>query len=150
MCLTLARLEVPHLHSGCFEELGYVDDQGNDQDRNSEPDPPAADRLSGDGRAVVVRVADGRVPLVGDGHDDEDGRAQDDVGRRVDEDWKGVAVPVEVDVEGPDDAVVQDGEEDEQRVDDREHDLGIVASQKCIFLFLKYHGLRALRQFLLN
>lgn len=85
-----------------------------------------ANGLGRDGGAVVVRVADGRVPLVRDGDDDKDRCAQDDVGRRVDEEGEGVAVPVEVQVERTHNAVVQHGEEDQDGVDDCEHHLQVV------------------------
>jgi len=68
-------------------------------------------------------VADGRVAFVCDGDDDEDGGAKNDVGGRIDEKGKGPAVPVEVEVESANDAVVEGGEQDQERVDDGEHDL---------------------------
>ena len=49
--------------------------------------------------------------------------AEDDVGGRVDQVGKGVAVPVELDLERANDAVVQDGEDDQHGVNHGKHHL---------------------------
>ncbi len=60
-----------YLDSDGLEVFWDVYENGDDKDGNGELDPPPAHRLRRDGRAVLVRVADGHVPLVGDGDDDK-------------------------------------------------------------------------------
>ena len=85
-----------YLDSDRFKVLRNVDENRYDENRNRQLDAPPSHRLSGDGGAVVIRVADGHVALVRDGDDDEDGGAKDDVRCRVDQIRKSVAVPVEL------------------------------------------------------
>ena len=61
-----------YLDSDGLEVLRDVDENGDDEDGNGELEPSPAHRLRRDGRAVLVRVADGHVPLVGDRDDNED------------------------------------------------------------------------------
>ncbi len=85
-----------YLDSDRFKVFGNVDENRDEDDRNGELDAPPAHRLSGDGGAVVVGMADGHVALVGDGDHHEDRCAKDDVRRWVDQVGESVAVPVKL------------------------------------------------------
>jgi len=71
---------------------------------------------------VIVGVADGHVSLVGNGHHNEDGDGQDDVGHGVDEVGERLAVQVEVQVQASDDRVVQNGHPNQNSIHNGQYD----------------------------
>ena len=87
-----------------LQELGYVDEDGEEDDGRGQFEDAPVDGLRRRDDPVLVGVADGQEALEGDGQDQEDGDAQDDVGRRVQEVREHVGVEVEGQLEGADDA----------------------------------------------
>ena len=101
--------KLTHLNRISFEKLGNVDSERQNNDRSKQFHYSFLGRLGRYSGPVIVGVADGHVSLVGNGHHNEDGDGQDDVGHGVDEVGERLAVQVEVQVQASDNGVVQNG-----------------------------------------